>query len=157
MTTYFDTAQAELQRLRSDKEYQEYLRAAPGAVRGVVENAVRHWEYQLVADCTAAVYFPGYPHGPEPFKPLPDKFKLAVNETVLNYGIYTLPYGVDTEVESEDQFWSKLSDLCEHLHTVFHNVTRETGGSDNPKAFMTRLICEGDDDREARVEYDHAP
>jgi hypothetical protein len=144
VTAYFDKAQAELGRIRNDKSYLEWLRTAPNARVFVIEDAVRDWEIQLVADCTIAVYFPGYAG----LDPLDEKYKAALNQTVLDHGVYTLPLAADPDINTPDKFWSRLGDLCWHLHTLFHTIAQETGRSDSPKAPLVRLANEGYDDRD---------
>ena len=138
MTAYFDKAHQELSRIQSDKSYIDWLRQGPDPKVFTVENAARDWENRLVDDCTTAVYFPGYAD----LEPLPDKFKRAVNQTILNYGVYTLPLDTSFELETPDQLWGRLGDLCWHLHTVFHTITLETGRSDNPLACQIYLACQ---------------
>ena len=144
MTTYFDKAHADLNRLRNDKAHLEWLRKEPGSGTFVIEDAVRLWEEKLVADCTITVYFPGYAD----LDPLPDKFKQAVNKTILSYGIYTLPDSTDPCLETPAQWWSRLGNLCWHLHEVFHSITQETGRSDSPLACRMFLVNQGYDDRD---------
>ena len=147
MTTYFDNAQDELGRLQNDKKYLDWLRNSPKVNTFFVEDAARQWEAKLVDDCTVAAYFP---HTYNVIGALPACYKLAINQAVLTYGIYTLPDGVDLNIETPDQFWTRLADLCENLHSIFHEVAMDpsTPWGDNPLTGVLALASQGDMDRE---------
>jgi hypothetical protein len=135
MSAYFDRAHASLDQLQARLRENPDLR---------LEGEIRQWEEKLVFDCTVAVYFPAF----REVDPLPSTFQEAVNRTVIRFGVYTLPEGVMAEIETREDLFDRLHRLCGDLHTVFHSVVQETGRSDNPLAMLTRLSCEGYDDRD---------
>lgn len=126
MTAYFDTAHKELwDSLKDDNPVGGFDRI----------------EHQVVFDCTVAAMLPDFP----------EDLKIRVHKAVLKHGVNMLPVNApQADFETNDQHATRLSQLFEELHTIFHDVARRAlpRFSDNPKMPVYTLYACGEEERE---------
>ena len=130
MSGYFDAIDNRIRNLKEDDYAEDGTTTA------------YNLEMELVRDVTVCAMLPGFP----------EDLKRPIHETVLKYGIHTLPRNAaPRDFETFDQHRELLRRLSSDLHTIFHAVghSESPGFSDNPLSGLRNLYDKGDEEREA--------
>lgn len=136
MTTYFDMAHGRIRGL-----LDMYVDDIEHTDVGIELDAI---ESDVVRDVTICAEWPG----------MPADLRDAIHRTVLRYASNEQPRGAHNS-DAPDYADNRaraigLTEMVNHLHSVFHGVSRLPGFTDSPRSPIGGLDDDGDD-RRARM------
>lgn len=125
MTAYFDNMTERLVQIQEGLQ-KDGFRAM---------NLLRHWERLLVNDVLVATQLG-----------LPEEIVAQIHKVILKHGVESLPPDIKPlELETFQEHLHHMDRLVFDLHTVFHNLARNHGQSDSPRAPLRGLLSRAEE------------